>query len=46
MKTLIIFLAVIVVFLGFISLMLCGIFSLLHDLKSLLKRENPEDEEI
>lgn len=47
MKTLIILLAVIVVFLGFIGMMMCGIFSLLHDLKKLFKKEiDSENEEI
>lgn len=47
MTSIIVLLGVIAVFLGFIGMMMCGIFSLLHDLKKLFKKEiDSENEEI
>lgn len=45
MASIIILLGVIASFLGFALVMLCGIYSMLHDIKSLFKKEAiPENE--
>lgn len=44
MTKIIILLGVIIVFLGFIMMMLCGIYTMLHDVKKLAKKLNRKDE--
>lgn len=47
MTKIIILLGMIATFLGFALIMLCGIFSMLHDIKSVFKKEtNNTDDEI
>lgn len=46
MKSIIILLGVIVVFLGFIGMMMCGVYSMLHEIKKSFrnKADNTDDE--